>query len=101
MAGQLRNKQKAFSLFLPFLLQSCVSIKPLEFRQANHFIVNNVLSTPEINFDMVFNNPNSFGCTVKEIKTYASVSNGSLFTYQTDKSFRIKRSSEFAIPIHV
>src|SRR5437763_5055209 len=83
------------------LLEGCFSLKPVTFKQADHFTVTNPLSTPEVSLDMIFENPNSFGLTVKKIETIGSVNNGNLFSYKTDKSLRVGRKSEFTIPIRI
>ena len=88
-------------LFCGILLQSCISPKPLEFKQVNSFTVRNILTNHEIHFEMVFTNPNSFGCTVKAIETDCIVSAKNVLNYKSKDQIKIKRKADFTVPITV
>ena len=90
-----------FLLLCPILLQSCITMKPPVFKQADHLMVSNNLNSPDVSFDMVFDNPNNFGLTVKKIETTATVDNGTVLTYKTEQPLRINANSEFTIPVRV
>jgi len=90
-----------FLLLCPILLQSCVTIQPPVFKQADHLAISNNLNSPEVTFDMVFQNPNNFGLTLKKIETTATVDNGTAFTYKTEEPIRINSNSEFTIPVRI
>ena len=94
-------KSVLFVFSCGILLQSCISLKPLEFKQVDHFTISNVLTNPEIHFEMIFTNPNSFGCTVKEIETDCILKEKNILNYKTKDQIRIKRKGDFTVPVTV
>ena len=70
--------QIVFFLLLTSLLQSCLILKPVEFRRAENFSLTTVNNAPLLNFGLVFKNPNRFGCKIADIHLEGAVNSQQL-----------------------
>ena len=93
---------KKFFLFaaIPaFLLSSCITMKPIEFRRAENFSVSSNNNSPLLNFGLVFYNPSSFGCTITDIYSEGALKDQQVFNAGMNTGIRIKSKSDFSIPV--
>ena len=82
-----------------FLFTSCVSMKPVEFMRTENFSVTGDNKKRLVQFDLVFHNPNGFGCTVDRITSDGWISNRQLFSAGVNGKVRAKSRRDFSVPV--
>ncbi len=81
-------------------LSSCITMKPVEFKSAEKFVVSKVNNSYDINFSMLFFNPNSFGCTITSLEAIGIRDKQLFFNTDMKTKLRISRKSNFDIPVN-
>ena len=80
-------------------LSSC-KIANIEYRRFENLSLNVNGSSPIINLDLIFYNPNKVGCRIKEMGCFIINSNDTLATASCAvNSIRLKPGVEFSIPV--
>ncbi len=92
-------KKLLLSAFICLLLNSCYTIKPIEFRRAENFSASKNNGSPKVSFGIVFHNPNSFGCTISTIESMGELNNQLIFNASIQNSVRAKGNSDFTFPV--
>ncbi len=94
------KQQILFAACLCFLLSSCLSIKPIEFKRTENFFVSSNNKSPVVNFMIVFYNPNSFGCSISYIESEGTLKDQLVFVAEMKTRTRAKSKTEFFIPVN-
>jgi LEA14-like dessication related protein len=87
-----------YSSFLIFF-GSCVTIQPVEVRNVDNFQLKDVLTTPNVQFDVNIHNPNNFGLTLKEFKSTAFLGDKMVTDIFIEKKIYIGANSDITIPL--
>ncbi|MBC8173351.1 MAG: LEA type 2 family protein [Chitinophagales bacterium] len=90
-----------FYAFTMTFLVSCSSIIPLEYRGFQQIKVSESQAEPVINIDMHLHNPNPVGVKIKEMQMHIKVQNQEVGMAGIEDALRIKRRSDFTLPITV
>ncbi len=85
--------------FSTLLFTSCVSSKDMQYQGFTNFKVNNVTSEPKVNVDIKLYNPNFFGAKLKAMEFNVLVDEKVIGSAGIPDPVRIKRKSEFILPI--
>jgi len=92
-----------FSLLLvvcsTLFLSSCVSSKNMQYQGFTNFKVNNVANEPTVNVDIKLYNPNFFGGKLKAMEFNVLVDDKIIGSAGIPDPIRIKRKSEFILPV--
>lgn len=78
---------------------SCTVSQPLQFKGYENFELSNVTSEPKINADIKLFNPNPVGAIIREMNITLSVDNKTMGVVGFDNKVRIKKRSDFTLPI--
>lgn len=93
------KKQFLLAGILSFLLISCITIKPIEFRRAENFSVSSNNNSPLLNFSLVFYNPNAFGCSITDIYSEGALKDQQVFNAGMNTGIKVISKSNFSIPV--
>jgi len=87
-------------IFLFFnLFVSCITIQPVEVQKVDNFQLKDVLTKPNVQFDVVIHNPNHFGLTLKEFKSTAFLGDKMITDIFIEKKIYIGADNDISIPL--
>lgn len=87
-------------LFLIIVLfSSCAGVKPVNIKDVGNVRSLNVLSNPEITFDLKVENPNKFGVTVSRINLDLYNSESKLVEINLLEKTKVGKFSEVTLPV--
>ncbi|MEO8151267.1 MAG: hypothetical protein ABI723_26785 [Bacteroidia bacterium] len=96
------NSNATFLIFLSIIVvafSSC-KIQNIEYRRFEKLSLTGISSAPSINLDLVFYNPNTIGCKIKEMGCFIINGNDTFAIASCSaNSIRLKPLSEFSIPV--
>ena len=95
----LKLSQVIFLLITLVLFASCTVSESLQLKGYDNFKVTNIMSEPQINADITLYNPNKIGATIREMNIALSVDNKEIGVLGFDDKVRIKKRSDFVLPI--
>ncbi len=81
------------------LFTSCITIQPVEVRNIDNFQLMDVLTKPNVQFDVNIHNPNNFGLTLKEFKSTAFLGDKMVTDIFIQKKIYIGANSDISIPL--
>lgn len=81
------------------LLASCASTQELQYKGVDNFTITNVLKEPKVELDLNLHNPNPIGGTIRNMEINIAVDNKELGKVSLDDKVRIKKQSDFTMPI--
>jgi LEA14-like dessication related protein len=93
-------KTVASCLLLQIFFSACFTIQPVEFKKAENININKTDTGIEMTFDLAMHNPNNWSLRLSEISTEVSIDNLPLGKAGLSNGIRIKRDSDFILPIH-
>lgn len=79
-------------------LSSCAT-QEVAYKNIDNFTVSNVFDTPQVTMDMHLHNPNPIGGTLRNMELTVMLNNKPLGSVQIDDKVRIKRQSDFTVPV--
>ena len=71
----------------------------MEVRNVDNFQIKDIITKPNVQFDVNLHNPNNFGLTVKEFKSTAFLGDKMLTDIFIEKKIRIGANSDISIPL--
>ena len=80
------------------LIVSCAPLKPVEFRSVSDLKVTNPVLSPQVSANVNFFNPNSVGCTIKNLSVDVSLSSIPLTTISFQNQ-HLPSNQEFSLPV--
>lgn len=80
------------------MFAGCATQEPA-YKGIDHFTVSNVLKEPRVDMDMHLYNPNPIGGTIRALEVQVIVDNKVLGTAQLDEKVRVRKQSEFTMPV--
>jgi hypothetical protein len=86
-------------LLMTTILASCISLKPVLVTSVENFRTANVLSKPELLFDVTVQNPNKYGVRVKQMGINLFVGERNMIGLNMMNPIKIQRISTISIPI--
>lgn len=84
-----------------FLLTSCITVQPVEFRKLDNFRGEFSLDDPKANFDLVIYNPNKYGVQLTELTTDLKLNGKSAGHFILPSKTKIERKKESTVPIEM
>ncbi|HMT27762.1 MAG TPA: LEA type 2 family protein [Bacteroidia bacterium] len=94
-----RNSFAILFLIGSLFFSSCTSIQPVMISGVHNFTTGNLVSNPEIKFDLGVKNPNSFGVTVKRMSVNVLLSDSVVAGINIPVKTKIGAQSTIDIPI--
>lgn len=86
-------------LLILFCFSSC-KIENIEYRRFENLNLAAISSSPSINLDLVYYNPNKIGCRIKQLGCFIINDNDTFATASCSvNSIRIKPHAEFSVPV--
>ncbi len=93
-------KRIPLSLLLSVMfLSSCGIIKPVSVMSVGNFTTENVLSKPEIRFDIKIQNPNNFSVTIQKMEIGVSVAGPAFATISLMEGVRVTKRDTMMVPV--
>ena len=80
-------------------LSSCFTLKPPMYKRIENLSVVRNDSVQTAAFDVVFQNPNSFGCSVSKMEADGDLMGRNLFKASAPQTIRAKRKTDFQVPV--
>ncbi len=94
----MKNYRITLCFLIPFL-SSCLTIKPVEFKKTENITSSRSDTALEVTFDLAMYNPNSMSVRLSNLETEVSIDNLPLGKAGLSNSVRLKRNSDFTLPI--
>jgi LEA14-like dessication related protein len=82
------------------LFCSCFTIKPVEFIKAENMKTQKTDSAFEMTFDLAMHNPNNWSLRLSDLQTVVSINDQKLGQANLATVTRLKRNSDFSLPVH-
>jgi hypothetical protein len=94
------NLAPAILILTIMLAFSSCKIENIQYRRFEKLTLTGISSAPAINLDMVYYNPNSVGCRIKEMGCFIINDNDTFGIASCSvNSIRLKPKSEFSLPV--
>jgi LEA14-like dessication related protein len=82
------------------LFSSCFTIQPVEFKKAENITTNRTDSDFVMTLELAMHNPNNWSIRLSEVETDILIDNMQLGKARLSKSVRLKRNSDFMLPVN-
>lgn len=96
-----RNFFSVVLLLTLFVCSSCLTIRPVEYKEISNLHVNSSLSSPEVSFDLIISNPNNWGVRLSSFQSDVMLDNKNVGKVLLPPGMKIKRKSNVSIPVNI
>lgn len=101
MIQTFRNFFSVVLLLTLFVCSSCLTIRPVEYKEISNLHVNSSLSSPEVSFDLIISNPNNWGVRLSSFQSDVMLDNKNVGKVLLPPGMKIKRKSDVSIPVNI